>query len=172
MKKVGLVVLLLIALGAPIGVWTNVLESVRDGYDVECPEVTAAEQVQGDRSIGRDSMKEQNALLLNWAFVALAGTIALITTTGTHPFKWIQWLFLLLAPALSLLVGSLWAGLLFERRATFLEVNQCAATGTLNDLLLAQSNLLAYAVLFLGSFALLCLTQIVVGVVNPGEEKT
>jgi len=166
MKKLPLI-LLLVTVVSPAGCWFTRLEGVRARYEAECVAGPAEPQQSPNTSAGISSMKEQSALLLNWALVALGAAIALITTSGTHRFVGIHWLFLLLAPALSFLAGSLWAGLLFQRRVTFLELNGCPATGTLIDLLLWQSALLQYAVWVMALFALVCLGQIVVGVVDP-----
>lgn len=166
MKKLPLV-LLLISVVSTAGCWFTRLEGVRARYDTECVASAGDQQQSPDTTAGISSMKEQSALLLNWALVALGAAIALITTSGTHRFSGIRWLFLSLAPALSFLAGSLWAGLLFQRRVTFLELNGCAAIATLNDLLLWQSDLLQYAVWMMALFALVCLSQIVLGVVDP-----
>lgn len=169
--KVPVLILLIVAIFGPALWWYQRLEGVRARYATECTQGQSTGSTAADISGGINSMKEQSALLLNWGLVGLGGVIALITTTGTHPFLGIRWLFLLLAPALSLLAGSLWAGLLFQRRVTFLGLNACRDTGTLNDLLLGQSDLLQYAIWLMAFFAVVCLGQIVLGVANPGEAK-
>lgn len=171
--KALLLLVLVIALAAPSRYWWTRLENVRDKYEIECGRTSEGtpKTLEDLTGKGTDSMKEQSALLLSWAFGILGAAIALVTTTGTHRFEGIRVLFLILAPALSFLTGSLWAGLLFQRRLTWLQLNDCAARGTLNDLLLAQNELLRYAICALAVFALACLLQIVMGWVDPREGK-
>jgi hypothetical protein len=164
------VVLLCILIGSVVAtaVWWKIdLNVIQERYSAE--RAGAAEKF--DWNAGLASAKEQNGVLLNWAFAALTGTILLVTSSKTHAFKWINPLFLLLGPALSLLLGSLSAGLVFQRRVTFLELHQRPVDRSLNDLLLTQSNLLEYAVGVLAVFALICLVQIVGGWVDPREAK-
>jgi hypothetical protein len=165
-SKAIITIVLVITIIAPSWYWWARIESVRDKNEV-CETVPL---IPEDRiETATDSMKEQSALLLNWAFVALGAIIALLTTTRTHRFTHIRMLFLILAPALSLLTGSLWAGVLFQRRLTYLQLNGCTERQTLMDLLLAQSNLLNTAICVLATFSFLCLLQILKGSVDPRQ---
>lgn len=167
---------LLILLFGPSACYYQRLEAIRDGFSLECrpssgdaADSEADEDTETEVAAGMASMTAQNDLLLNWGLAGLGAVIALITTTATHRFLHVHVLYLILAPALSLLAGSLWAGLLFQRRMTYQTLNACFDTKALNDLLAEQSGLLQYAVGVLGLFAVVCLAQIVLGLVDPAE---
>lgn len=159
-----LLVLLTVGVLGPGLWWAGQLNAVRAHYAAECP---VPPKLVDDWSVAKSSMKEQSALLLSWALAATGGVIAIIITATVHSFRVIRLLYLLLAPALSLLSGSMWAAVLFQRRVTFLELNHCSVGGTANDLLLEQGSLLQYAVSILALFAIACLAQIVTGLVDP-----
>jgi hypothetical protein len=168
---ISLLAVLLLGVAGPSVSWVRDLNNVRARYTQECTPNAGSGQATDDWSAAKGSMKEQSSLLLNWALAATGGVIAAVTTTTVHSFSGLRLLYLLFGPVLSLLTGSMWAALLFQRRVTFLELNSCAAGGTLNDLLLAQGRLLQYALLILGLFGVVCLGQIVTGHVNPKAER-
>jgi hypothetical protein len=160
-KELAMVVLLLATILVPGYLWFDGLNDIRNTYANELIKKGA----KADWARAVDFMQKQSELLLNWAIALLGGIVAIITTRTLHQFKYIKLLYLLLAPALSLLVGSIWAAQLFQRRLTYLKLHDRTGSGggTLNDLLLAQSEYLQYAIWILAFFSVICLIQIVAG---------
>jgi hypothetical protein len=71
-------------------------------------------------------MTEQNKQMIDWGILLLAGLVALVTTTKVHKIAYYEWWYLLLAPAASFILGSVWVGVLFQRRAAYLQLHQIA----------------------------------------------
>ncbi len=117
-----------------------------------------------------DSLAQQNKQMIDWGVLLLGGIIALITTTKVHPIKHYEWWFLILGPASSSLLGSLWAGVVFQRRAAYLALQPCPESiDSLIQLLTIQNKQLERAGLILSAFALIFLIGIVFGSVKPHE---
>lgn len=114
-------------------------------------------------------MTRQNDLLINWGVIILGALVALVVTTRVHKAPLVAWLFVLVGSAATVLIGSLWAGVLFQRRLTYLVQKPLVSVSSLNELLLAQSELLEMALIPLGVFAAAFLVMIVSGRVNPVE---
>jgi hypothetical protein len=100
----------------------------------------------------------------------LGGIIGLVTITKVHTIEKCEWLFLIVAPAASFLLGSLAAGIVFQRRVAYLSVQPTPdSIDSLNALLTTQSDQLEYAVLTLSVFALIFLFGIIAGFVKPHD---
>ncbi|MBZ5668034.1 MAG: hypothetical protein LAO30_26050 [Acidobacteriia bacterium] len=113
-------------------------------------------------------MTEQNKQMIDWGVLLLGGLVALVTTTKVHKIAYCEWWYLILTPAASFIFGSVWVGVLFQRRATYLEVHQLADTSeSLLSFLSLQSTAFTYSLLPLVLFAVLFLTAIILGRVNP-----
>ena len=77
--KVGALILLVVAIFGPAVWWYQRLEGVRARYATECTQGSSPGSATADVSRGIDSMKEQSALLLNWAFAYATNKLRLAT---------------------------------------------------------------------------------------------
>jgi hypothetical protein len=117
-------------------------------------------------------MGPQNKQLIDWGGLLLAGVIALVITTKVHAIKYYEWIFLLLSPAASFLLCSLWAGVVFQRRAAYLAIQtNSVRLDSLNELLGLQSQNLAFGLMPLSIFALVFLSAIILGYLQPFDAK-
>ena len=171
-KRTVRILLLLVLLLVPAYYWYSRIENIRSQYQV-------AERAEPQRDIRgtcwKDfiaEMSKQSQLLITWGVLLLAGVTALATTTKIHPIPNVEWVYLLLAPATSFLLGSLWAGVVFERRLTYLmNKDGFGSVSSLYGLLGVQSELFEYGVVPLGLFALCFLATIVWGAMKPFDLK-
>lgn len=181
-------VLLVLLLALPTCYWIHSSESIRDSYQVPVtqPQSTAApatspepakpspDSAKASAECAKLSpevpkrMTEQNKQMIDWGVLLLGGLVALVTTTKVHKITYCEWWYLILVPAISFIFGSVWVGVLFQRRATYLEVHQLADTSeSLLRYLWLQSTAFTYSLLPLALFAVLFLTAIILGRVNP-----
>lgn len=181
--RLGMLGVLVLGVAYPAWIWFDRIEAVPPKYAAECPpppDPAEAPSVRApapqplsdeDWKAWLTAAKDQSALLLNWTLLLMGGLVALATTTKSHPFKHARWMFLLLAPALSFLAGSAWAGLRFQRRLTHLVLNHCLGLSTAGEHLKTQSDLLMYAVIITALFTFVGLTQIVMGFTDATESS-
>jgi hypothetical protein len=99
----------------------------------------------------------------------LAGLTALVTSTKVHPATGLEWLYILLGPAASFLLGSTWFGIAFRGRMAHQIINDIGSIVDLNKLLAAQEKIFFAALLLLALFAGAFLVQIVGGRVRPTD---
>ena len=169
-------ILVAISLAVPAVWWVASTEAARGDYATECAAGTPSTHPNATLSSESwtqavTTIKEQGEYLTNIGLLAFGGAVALITTTRVHRFAGIRWLFLLLAPVLSFLAGSLWAGNLFQRRLAYLGLNECRDTAALMALSYDQYRFLTYAIWLMAIFGVVCLLQIVAGDVDPTEKS-
>lgn len=187
-KAIIRVVLLILILIATSVYWYSRIDTIRASYQTveqlpkSEPENSRSkdateEMGHGDSKVSRwkdaaKEMRNQNQLLINWGALLLAGITALVATSTVHAIPKLEWIYLLLAPAGSLLLGSLWAGVIFQRRLTYLILkDDIESIGSLNSLLTAQAELLQWGVIPLAILALVFLIGIVWGSVTPSEAR-
>jgi hypothetical protein len=115
-------------------------------------------------------MSEQNALLFQWSVLLLGGLAALVTTSKVHRIGQEDVVYVLLAPAAILLLGSLALGVDFQRRLTYLVSKDELHVPALNGYLFQQGELLFDALLCLVAFVIVFYLFIVFGETRPSEE--
>jgi len=172
-KTAAVVALVLAALGGPAIYAYLRIGEVERAFDKPCVKVTELENDQADWIPAIPSMQKHSELLVSWAIAISGGIVALITIRTLHQFQTIRFLYLLLAPALSFIIGSIWAAVAFQSRASYLLLNRCAdSEGTLNGLLLVQTDLFQYSLATLVIFALVCLIELILGTVRFGSDRS
>lgn len=117
-----------------------------------------------------EKMADKNELFINLAVAVLGGVITLVIVAKVHPIVHIEWVYILLGPAASFLIGSLWSGVIFQSRLTYLTLKKIESFETLNELLMAQSDFLEYAIYILSIFGCIFLLNIVLGRVTPAHQ--
>jgi len=128
------------------------------------------ESQSGPKSVP-EPLSQQNKQMIDWGVLLLGGIIGLVTITKVHKIERCEWLFLIVALAASFLLGSLAAGIVFQRRAAYLSLQTTPdSLDSLFSLLSIQSQQLEYAVLTLSVFALIFLFGIVSGFVIPHDQ--
>ncbi|MFC5770697.1 hypothetical protein [Thauera sinica] len=146
---------------------------MKNTYESPCVKIAELKTGQADWTPAIPSMQKQSELLLSWAIAIVGGIVALITTKNLHHFKMIRFLYLILAPALSLIAGSIWIAVEFQSRSSYLLLNKCSDfEGTLNKLLLVQTDLFKFSLAALVLFAIICLIQLTLGYVKFGANKS
>lgn len=119
------------------------------------------------------AIESHSDLIVSWTVAIAGGIVGLIVLPGLDRFKSVRWLYLLLAPALTLLMGALWLAIDIRGRAEYLELNNCPdLTHTINDVLLAQTQLFHYALAILMVFAAACLTEHALGSVRYPKDNS
>ena len=171
-------VLFLLLLALPSYCWIQATERIRDTYQAAdanrhlTADPSTTPEVAKPCLTTPDRMAEQNKQMIDWGVLLLGGLVALLTTTKVHKIAHHEWWFLILTPAASFILGSLWAGVLFQRRAAYLSVQKYAdASESLNGFLSIQSHEFIYALIPLALFALVFLAAIILGRVTPCQEK-
>jgi hypothetical protein len=172
---------LLLVFGVLAGARTcATLRQSAESYDVE----VAALQDAGYRARWLDPasrtareatlarMNEQNALLFQWAVVLLGGVAALVTTSKVHRIGHVDTVYVLLAPAAVLLLGSIALGIRFQRSLTFLVSRDYSHPPALNPYLFQQGERLFEALACLALFVVVFYLLIVFGGTVPTEEAT
>lgn len=161
------ILIVLVALGVPAIYSCVRIGEVEKTFGKGCVEIDERKSEKTDWTPVIPSMQKHSELLISWAIAIAGGIVALITTTSLHQFQMIRPLYLVLVPALSLIIGSLSAAVVFQSRASYIILNKCAdSEGTLNDLLLVQTDLFQYSVATLVLFAVVCLTELISGTVT------
>lgn len=153
------------------GYWYCRIDAIRAEYQESMKKPQGTELGSQQTNAILPDMRKQNELLTNWGVIALGGLIALTVTTKVHPISRLEWIYLLFVPAASLLLGSLWASVVFQRRLTYLALKGIASVESLNKLLTAQSDFLQLGILILGLFTGIFLLNIVLGKVTPANEE-
>ncbi len=171
-------VLFLLLFVFPTYCWIHSSESIRDSYQVpntkQQSTVTAptAPETAKPSPVIPEHMEVQNKQMIDWGVLLLGGLVALVTTTKVHKIAYCEWWFLILTPAASFVLGSLWAGVLFQRRAAYLAVQQASDTSeSLYKFLSLQSTEFIYCLIPLALFALVFLAAIILGRVTPCQDK-
>jgi hypothetical protein len=176
-------ILLLVFLVGPLCWSLPGINRIRDSYQTPVPAtvkespqaipkpagIPAGEAQSGSKPVP-EPLSQQNKQMLDWGVLLLGGIIGLVTVTKVHIIGKCEWLFLTVAPAASFLLGSLAAGIVFQRRVAYLSVQPTPdSIDSLNELLKTQSNQLEYAILTLSVFALIFLFGIIAGIVKPHD---
>lgn len=163
---------LLITAAAPVLYWQYRVDLIRCGYDEECASPPPATISEPNWKQAVPSMKDQSALLLNWALLLVTGVIAIIVTKKTHRFRSIRFIYFVFAPALGSLLGSLLSAVAFQQRLAFVQFQNCVAqAASLNDLLLVQVSAFKGSIWLLALVCIVCLGEITAGFVEPGASK-
>jgi hypothetical protein len=174
--RLGLVLLLSIAAAVCAGLAHRTASSTYEGEIARVtnePDYKARMLDPQKRSHRADTftrMVEQNALLFQWAIVLLGAVAALITTSKVHRIESVDLVYVLLAPAAILLLGSITIGIDFQRSLTFLVSKDLLHVTALNDYLLQQGDLLYWALVCLAAFVVVFYVCIVFGGVTPAED--
>lgn len=174
-------ILLLLFLVMPLCWSLPEIDTIRNSYQVSVSP-TSKESAQGapNPAGGTQSsfkpvpepLSQQNKQMIDWGVLLFSGVIALVTITKVHRIERCDWLFLIVALAASFLLGSLAAGIVFQRRAAYLSLQTTPdSLDSLYALLSTQSQQLEYAVLTLSVFALIFLFGIVLGFVKPLDQQ-
>jgi hypothetical protein len=175
MGKVIRVILFVLLLGGPLLHSLPAVNHIRNSYQtsvVPSSKKSEARPVPENQSVSKlvpEPLTQQNKQMIDWGVLLLGGIIALVITTNVHPIKHYEWLFLIVTLAVSYLLGSLAAGVVFQRRAAYLAFQTTEDFDGLFALLQIQSEQLASAILALGAFAVIFLSGIVFGSVKPYE---
>jgi hypothetical protein len=156
----------------------SALRTTGDSYDAEVSQLQApayrAEWLDAKTHTAREAtlarMNEQNALLFQWAIVLLGGVAALITTSKVHRVGHVDTVYVLLAPAAVLLLGSIGLGIRFQRSLTYLVSQDLSHPPALNAYLFHQGELLFAALGCLVVFVIIFYLLIVFGGAMPTEE--
>ena len=114
-------------------------------------------------------MAEQNALMFQWGVVLLGAVAALVTTNKVHRIGHVETVYVLLAPAAVLLLGSISAGIAFQRRLTYLVSKDQLHIPALNKSLFQQGELLFWSLVCLACFVIAFHLCIVFGETDPTE---
>lgn len=116
------------------------------------------------------SQKEQRA---SWAYAALAGLVAIsVTKQKVLPIPWLRAAYVLIAVASVLLLESLHASDLYDRRVAFLVLRSAVKSSDvmgLSALLMKQLTFLYAAIVTLGLFVISFVAAIVSGTITPTE---
>jgi hypothetical protein len=116
------------------------------------------------------SQKEQRA---SWAYAALAGLVAIsVTKQKILPVPWLRAAYMLIAVAAVLLLESLHASELYDRRIAYLVLLGKVTDGDvmgLSSVLSKQLSFLYAAVIVLGIFVMSFVAAIVTGKITPTE---
>lgn len=140
--------------------------------DIREGETQRADTASPDWSRAVPHLKDQSALLLNWALLLITGSVAVIVTSQMHGFRSLRVIYFLLAPMLAMLGSSCFAALMFESRLAYVEFAGCTATaGTLTELLRIQVQAFLFGICLAASIGVVCLTEVAAGYVNPGGQR-
>lgn len=115
-------------------------------------------------------MREHDALLLEWSILMLAAVAALATTSKVHRVAQFETLYVLLAPAAILLLGSVHQGIRFQRRVAFMFSRDLIHPPAVTDSLYFQGEMLFWALACLTLFVVVFYLMIVFGRVRPMED--
>jgi hypothetical protein len=124
------------------------VEHIRDTYKFH--KAREASQTEGSKGAAA-ALSAQSNKFTSWAVGLLAwvGGVAYATELRRIPHRSLG--LLLLPPAAGLLLASVWAGVVFDRRFSYLALNEALGSDVpLNNLLLAQSNCLFISLLPIG----------------------
>lgn len=158
--------ILVVALG-PATYCYFTLEGIRSSYSAansDCPSAsTVASDVKEPPPVA-GTVQKQIETLQTWALALLGGVVVLLATPNLQHFRFTYFNYVLLAPTLGLLGGSIYASLLLLRRTAYLHGVGCfTPTSSINSLLSSQTDFLIWAVVLLALFALWCLVQLSAG---------
>jgi hypothetical protein len=157
-KTYGLLLVVIVLLVVPAAIGYYRVESIRDTY----PSHVAAEKSQTDGSkSAAAALSDQSNKFMGWAVGLLGwiGGIAYLTEFRRIPHR--SRALLLLLPAASLLLVSIWTGLVFARRFSYLALNEALGPDVpLNNLLLEQWNYLLYSLVPIGITTVLFFWQL------------
>ncbi len=160
-----LIVLLFLSIVVPALYGNSRISEVEKTYDNKC-------DPQVDWTPAFSPMQNQSEVLLNWGIGLSGSIIALITTKFLPQFRTIRLLYFLFAPALSFLISSIWAAVVFQERLSYLLLNKSPdSCATLNKHLLSQNDLFLCAIAILALVAIICLVEILLGLVRLEEPK-
>jgi hypothetical protein len=172
-------ILVLVLFAGPLCCGYSRTESIRESYQ-NAPAVSSAPSTPpAAQAVATpepqtipEPLNQQNKQMIDWGVLLLGGCIALLTTAKVHRIKYHAWWYcLFVAPAAGFLLSSLWCGVVFQRRVAYLSLQTVPRDlDALLAFLQLQSCLLAYAVFCLGLFALVFLTGITLGSVDPLEK--
>jgi len=172
-------ILLLLFLVMPLCWSLPDIDTIRNSYQVSGPPASKESAQAAPNPAGEpqfsfkpvpEPLSQQNKQMIDWGVLLLGSIIALVTITKVHKIERCEWLFLIVALAASFLLGSLAAGIVFQRRAAYLSIQPTPdSLDSLFALLSTQSQQLEYAVLMLSVFALILLFGIVLGFVKPHD---
>jgi len=127
-------------------------------------------QTRSHRADTFQRMGEQNALLFQWGVVLLGAAAALVTTSKVHRIGQVETVYVLLAPAAILLLGSLALGIAFQRSLTYLVSKDELHIPALNGYLFQQGELLFGSLVCLAAFVIVFYLFIVFGGASPTED--
>ena len=167
-RLIRLVVLVLSLLVTTL-LWYYQLNAIDSTEDRES--MVQASQVELSWQEAFPLMASQSEVLTNWGVALVASLAALAVTTKVHFIKGLPWIYLLLAPAASLLLGSLRAGVLFQQTMNYQVLHQdYSSANALNCYLNWQYDFFYWSLVLLLFFALAFFAQIILGAVHPIDE--
>lgn len=126
----------------------------------------------GTRTQTLAAMAEQNSLLFEWSVVLLGATAALVTTSKVRRIGHVETVYVLLAPAAILLLGSIEQGIRFQRSHTFLIGTDQLHAPALNPYLFQQGQLMLGALACIGFFVVVFYLLIVFGGADPTDDAS
>lgn len=137
-----LIVVLLLLIPSAIGYWR--IEAIRDTYASHVPQENS--QTEGTKGAA-GALSDQSSTFTGWAVGLLAWISGLAFVSELRKIPNRSRALLFLPPAAGLVLASIWAGIIFNRRFSYLALNEALGSDSpLNNLLMEQQNLLFVAI--------------------------